>query len=161
MLELIPPIRTTPRAVIIRDNYILLLRKGGDERGERYSLPGGAQELGESLHDALRRECLEEIDTEIQPGELIYVAEFFKIKDIQPPAQRHNVELLFLCEIPDKYTPHNGPHPDKHQLEVVWCHLDDIDQLIMHPGYLSDAIINIKNNTPIYLGTFDESTAPT
>ena len=32
-----PNIRNAVRALIIRDHHILLLRKGGDARGERYA----------------------------------------------------------------------------------------------------------------------------
>ena len=65
MNELLPDIRNAVRAIIVRDDRVLLLRKGGDGRGERFALPGGGQEAGESLADALLRECREEIGTTI------------------------------------------------------------------------------------------------
>lgn len=156
MNELLPPIRNTPRAVIIRGGRILLLRKDGDARGERFGLPGGEQELGESLHDALIRECMEEIDASISVGELIYVAEFFKQKDTVPPMRRHLMEFLFLCSLPDDYAPRNGPSPDKHQVEVVWRELQILPSLVLFPEYLIEAIASIENDMPTYLGTFHE-----
>jgi ADP-ribose pyrophosphatase YjhB (NUDIX family) len=157
MLELIPPIRNTPRAVIIQDDNILLLRKDGDDRGERYSLPGGAQELGESLQDALRRECIEEIDTEIHIERLVCTAEFLKIKDSVPATRRHYVEFLFLCSVPDNYTARMGHHPDKHQVDVVWRTLDSLSTLTLHPSYLLDTLTNIQCDMPTYLGTFHDT----
>ena len=53
-----PVIRNTVRAVIVRDNRILLLRKEDELQGERYALPGGAQEAGETLEQTVNRECL-------------------------------------------------------------------------------------------------------
>lgn len=156
MNELLPPIRNTPRAVIIQGGKILLLRKDGDARGERYGLPGGEQELGESLHDALIRECMEEIDASVSVGKLIYVAEFFKQKDTVPPMRRQLMEFLFLCSLPDDYTPRNGPGPDKHQVEVVWRELHTLPSLVLFPEYLIEAITSIENDMPTYLGTFHE-----
>ena len=40
-----PDIRNAVRAVIVRDNQLLQLKKAGGDRGERYALPGGAQKL--------------------------------------------------------------------------------------------------------------------
>ena len=53
MENLTPQIRNAVRAVILRDDRILLLRKSGGEQGERFALPGGAQDLGETLRQAL------------------------------------------------------------------------------------------------------------
>ena len=78
MESIIPPIRNAARALIIRDVHVLLLRKGGDERGERYAFPGGAQDPGETLQQALHRECLEEIGTETEILDLIHVADYFR-----------------------------------------------------------------------------------
>ena len=158
MLEIMPPIRNTPRAVIINQGKILLLRKDGDARGERYGLPGGAQELGESLHEALVRECKEEIDSAVSIGAMVYVAEFFKIKETVPPTRRHLMEFLFLCSLPDGYVPRNGSNPDKHQVEVVWRDRQQLPSLALFPEYLSDALITIQDNRPAYLGTFHEQT---
>ncbi|MFO8025908.1 NUDIX domain-containing protein [Thiohalophilus sp.] len=159
MAELIPEIRNTPRALIVRQSSILLLRKVGGFRGERFSLPGGAQAAGESLLEALNRECREEIDTPVKIGELLHVAEFFKLKDDQPPTRQHLVEFLFRCDIADNYIPHNGSRPDKHQVDVMWAHLDEIPRLALHPQYLSIWIPRLTTGgRNFYLGTFNDQT---
>mgnify|MGYP001246774977 FL=1 len=53
-------IRTAARALIILDKKVLTI-KMCDKTGIFYILPGGGQRHGESLTDALIRECLEEI----------------------------------------------------------------------------------------------------
>ncbi|MEQ8195559.1 MAG: NUDIX hydrolase [Rhodospirillales bacterium] len=46
--------------VILRETGVLLIRRGKPPRQGQWSLPGGAQELGETVFDAARREAFEE-----------------------------------------------------------------------------------------------------
>ena len=55
-------VRNSAKAVIIRDNKLLVLIKR-DQDGPYAVLPGGGQRWGETLPDALMRECQEEIGT--------------------------------------------------------------------------------------------------
>jgi len=73
--NLINGVRNAARAMITREGRVLLPRKDGAPLGERYALPGGAQEMGETLEQALNRECLEEIGTRVRVRDLRYVAE--------------------------------------------------------------------------------------
>ena len=50
--------RNSAKAVILKDNKLLAIEKV-DRDGQWYLLPGGGQEFGETLIDALKRECLE------------------------------------------------------------------------------------------------------
>jgi 8-oxo-dGTP diphosphatase len=47
-------------AVVWRDDRVLLIRRGRPPRLGQWSLPGGGQQLGETLAEAIRREVLEE-----------------------------------------------------------------------------------------------------
>jgi len=145
------PIRNAVRALIVQDGQVLLLRKNGGERGERFALPGGAQELGETLEQALNRECLEEIATEVQIHDLLYVADYFKQRDTVPPSTRQLVEFLFRCSVPGNYLPKNGHRPDKHQIEVIWVGLNRIGEMNLFPQSLATHIID--SNDRVYLGT--------
>jgi ADP-ribose pyrophosphatase YjhB (NUDIX family) len=156
MENLDPSIRNAARALIVRDDHILLLRKQGGGRGERFALPGGAQDPGETLQDALNRECLEEIDTRVQIHDLVGVADYFKPRDTRPPSTRHVVEFLFECTVPGDYTPHNGYRPDKHQVEVAWVGLAALGNMALQPGSLAGVIGGIRaGNQRVYLGTVD------
>jgi ADP-ribose pyrophosphatase YjhB (NUDIX family) len=157
MVELVPGIRNAARALIIQQERILLLRKEGGGRGERFALPGGAQDPGETLKEALNRECMEEIGTFVDVGDLKHVADFFKLRDTQPPTRRHVVEFLFECTIAHDYLPRNGNRPDKHQVEVVWAELSEVPQLPLFPQFLSNCIPDINTaDADLYLGRFQD-----
>ena len=60
-------------AVIERDGRFLVTRRPcGVHLGGLWEFPGGKREAGESLEACLRREIVEELDTEIQVGAEIY-----------------------------------------------------------------------------------------
>ena len=153
MENLVPTIRNAARALIVRENRVLLLRKGYDGQGERFALPGGAQDLGETLGQALNRECLEEIGTTVQIRDLLHVADHFKSRDTDPPSTRHLVEFLFDCTVPDAYTPRSGHHPDRHQMEVVWAELNDLQTMPLFPRSLTPYLTNYgRRKEAVYLG---------
>lgn len=137
MVELVPGIRNGVRAVIFRDDHLLLLRKAYEDGSERFVLPGGAQDPGETLATALQRECREEIGTEVTISGLAYLADFFKRRETTPPSYRQSVEYLFLCEVPDDYRAGNGHRPDRHQAAVVWIARDKLDTINLFPSELS------------------------
>ncbi len=160
MIETLPGIRNAVRALIVRDSRLLALRKTGGGRGERFALPGGAQELGESLTQTLHRECIEEIGTAVNVGAMVQVADFFKLRDTRPPTRRHVVEFLFRCEVPADYQPHNGERPDKYQVDVVWVPLNDVDGLNLLPAFLATGIRQrsaVTANRSLYLGAFEDN----
>jgi 8-oxo-dGTP diphosphatase len=156
MESIISPIRNTARALIRQEDNILLLRKDGYEGGERFALPGGGQDLGETLEQALYRECMEEIGTRVEIRDLVYVADTFKPRDTSPGSTRHLVEFLFACTVPDDYAPVNGHHPDKHQVEVVWARLDALADMPLYPRSLAPYLTDSREGTgSVYLGTID------
>lgn len=156
MENLVPPIRNAVRAVIVRDGCVLLLRKSGGERAERYALPGGAQDVGETLEQALIRECLEEIGTTVSVGALLHIGDYFKARDTDPPSTRHLVEFAFRCTVPDDYVARNGSKPDKSQIDVVWAELADLTAMPLFPKSLSSHVeAGLKGGAAGYLGTIE------
>jgi len=57
--------------VVVHENQVLLIRRGKPPREGQWSLPGGAQELGETA----RREVREEAGVEIAVAELLDVVD--------------------------------------------------------------------------------------
>ncbi len=153
MQTLAPTIRNTVRAVIIREGYILLQKKQDVLKGVRYTLPGGAQNPGETLLEALHRECQEELGTTIIAGEILHLADFFKQKSPPDPHLQHQLEILFQCQIADSYTPKNGPKPDKHQIAIEWVAITELPQIPLLPAILKEILAKlIQRDNPIYLG---------
>lgn len=63
-------------AIIVEDNKIFATQRGyGDFKGG-WEFPGGKIEAGESPQEALIREIKEELDTEIEVGELVDTIEY-------------------------------------------------------------------------------------
>jgi 8-oxo-dGTP diphosphatase len=140
------PIRNSAKAIIIR-NERLLLTKNRDESGFFYLFPGGGQEHGEELKDAVKRECLEEIGQEVTVGELVYVREYIG-KNHQFAAwdsDIHQVEFYFRCSLvsDDASAIMEGTNPDKDQVGVQWMEINHLDQIRLYPQTL---IACIKNN---------------
>jgi 8-oxo-dGTP diphosphatase len=62
-------------AVIVRDNRVLLIRRGQPPLLGEWSLPGGVLECGETLHEATIREAREETGLTVEVGEMLGVYE--------------------------------------------------------------------------------------
>lgn len=157
MMDMAPGIRNCARAVIVQDDHILLLRKEYEDGSERYVLPGGAQDLGETLAAALQRECCEEINTGVNILGLLYLADLFKPRESTPVTYRHHVEYFFHCSVPDAYVAQNGHHPDKHQAAVVWVACGQLDSINLFPSGLAKLFKsgNLLAH-PVYLGMIDQ-----
>ena len=147
-------IRIAVRALIRRGSQVLVQHKVYEDGTERYVLPGGGPQAGETLEQGLVRECSEEIGTRVQIIKLLHIADFFKQRDTKPPSTRHQLEVIFLCEIAETYQAGNGPYPDKHQVDVIW--LENAHQhAAFWPTGLAPFIANNDSAEPVYLGLID------
>ncbi len=63
-------------AVIRDDDKILATERGYGEFKGGWEFPGGKREAGETAQEALKREIMEELETEIAVGELIDTIEY-------------------------------------------------------------------------------------
>jgi ADP-ribose pyrophosphatase YjhB (NUDIX family) len=61
--------------VALRDETVLLIRRGRPPRLGEWSLPGGGQRLGETVEACARRELLEETGIEVGPLRLLAVVD--------------------------------------------------------------------------------------
>ncbi len=89
--------------VIIEQGRTLLIRRGSEPLRGEWSIPGGTLEIGETLHEGVARELLEETGVEIRVLELIEVFErIFPGNETSGALRKtprfHFVILDYLCE---------------------------------------------------------------
>ncbi len=85
-------------AIMLRRDRILMAQRGKEPLKGWWSLPGGALEIGESLHDGVCREVREETGLEIVP---LGVLEIFEriIRDDAGAPEYHYVLIDYMCRI--------------------------------------------------------------
>ena len=83
------------RAGVFRNDAILLVRERADE--DRWTLPGGWADVGDSPRSAIEREVLEESGFQTKATKLALC--YDRSKHPHPPILFHTYKLFFLCEI--------------------------------------------------------------
>jgi ADP-ribose pyrophosphatase YjhB (NUDIX family) len=148
----LPAVRLAVKAIIIRDHALLVL-KNLDKQGEWYMLPGGGQEHGETIPDALRRECREEIGAEVSVGILCFVRDYIgrNHEFADEGDNAHQVELMFACELLSE--PGLGSNPDSMQIGIAWLNLHDLAHFRIYPRVLQHLLATeLPIAGPVYLG---------
>ena len=84
-------------AVIVHEGRVLLIRRGKDPLKGRWTLPGGALELGETLIEGAAREALEETGLVVDPVELIELIDRIHRQDDR--VQYHYAIADYLCRV--------------------------------------------------------------
>ncbi len=107
-------------AIIIRGEEVLLARRGKEPGYGKWSIPGGAVKLGETLEEAVIREVCEEVNLAVRVGEVVEVLERI-FRDPEGKVQYHYVLVDFLCEYLS-----GEEKPSSDALEVQWVHLSEI-----------------------------------
>lgn len=139
------PTRNSAKALIIRDGNLLAI-KYADSGGEYYALPGGGQQHGETLEEALHRECYEELGVQVRNLGLRFIREYIG-KDGESSwrdADIHQVEFIFECELDSGEEPKGGHHKDLTQVAIFWIPISSISEFRFYPktltGYLNQPI---------------------
>lgn len=145
------PVRNSVKALIWRDGKLLAVRIAPEGK-PFYVLPGGGQELAETFHDALRRECREELGAEIEIGELVLIREYIG-RNHEFAAEHydyHQAEFMFQCTLLTPPGSHPQYNPDTYQEGYFWVSPDDPD---LFPHILAKCFDkNGKRICDFYLG---------
>lgn len=149
-------IRNAAKAIIYKDGKILLNQCRNNSDDVYYDLPGGAQNIYETMEAAVCREILEEtgytarVIRFVALGEEIYTDPETQKKH---PDYTHRVHHIFLVELTD--APRQRPSELDWQMEeAVWLSIEEAAQVDLRPGGLGKRLPEIlASTTPIYLGT--------
>ena len=148
------PIRVSVKAIILKEDKILLCRNR-DEDGDWYILPGGGQNRGESLSDALKRECFEEIGAKVEVGPIQLIRDYIgRNHEFSQDADIHQVEIMFECKLQGDYDPGVGHSPDFDQTGVEWLKIEELSNYRIYPAALRESLRNgiIESPGATYLG---------
>jgi 8-oxo-dGTP diphosphatase len=122
-------------AGICRDKKGRLLLVNHKKNGRSYWLiPGGGVEYGETLHQALRREFMEELSLKVtKVGDMVFMHD-----TIYPDGKRHILNLYFLVNVSGKMK----ANPDKVLAGAEYTGKVEFKKILFYPD-IKDVIIRL------------------
>ena len=106
--------------VVVKDGFVLLIRRGKPPRAGAWSLPGGRQRLGETVRETARRELREETGVEATVEVLLDVVDSIT-RDEAGAIAYHYTLVDFLAEWRDGEARAGGDAD-----EAVWADPEDL-----------------------------------
>lgn len=108
-------------AVIMKDGKVFATQRGYGEFKDGWEFPGGKVEAGESPEEALRREIREELEVEVNVGDIIDTIEY------DYPAFHLSMKC-YACTIAG-----GSPHLLEHEA-ARWLSADQLDSVAWLPA---------------------------
>lgn len=108
-------------AVIMKEGRVFATQRGYGEFKDGWEFPGGKVEAGESPEEALRREIREELEVEVNVGDLIDTIEY------DYPAFHLSMKC-YACTIVG-----GSPHLLEHEA-ARWLSADQLDSVVWLPA---------------------------
>ena len=108
-------------AVIMKEGKVFATQRGYGEFKDGWEFPGGKVEAGESPEEALRREIREELEVEVNVGDLIDIIEY------DYPAFHLSMKC-YACTIAG-----GSPHLLEHEA-ARWLSADQLDSVAWLPA---------------------------
>ena len=112
-------------AVVVRDDAILLIRRGSPPGQGLWSVPGGRVKRGETLAEAARRELREETGLDAEVGESVGWTEIIG-------RRRHYVVVDFWATLATDATPTAGSDAT----DAAWVPLGELGEWDLVDGLL-------------------------
>lgn len=134
------------KAIIIKDGKLLVVSVDYG-RGRYCKLPGGGHEWGETMEEALIRECKEELNLEVKPLRLVLARDYIaknheQLFDLDC---FHLAELMFECAVADFAALANGTEPDSSEQKIKWLALDELENSDFYPKAIIPYLKDFKN----------------
>jgi 8-oxo-dGTP diphosphatase len=109
--------------VVWHGDRVLLVRRGKPPRWGQWSLPGGAQQLGETVAEAARREVREEVGLEVALGEIVATVDLIE-RDPHDRIRYHYTVIDFVAEAPSA-----ALQPGSDAADARWFSIEEIEAL--------------------------------
>jgi 8-oxo-dGTP diphosphatase len=120
--------------VVWHDDRVLLVRRGKPPRLGHWSLPGGAQQLGETVAEAARREVKEEAGLDVALGDIVATIDLIE-RDAQDRIRYHYTLIDFVAEAPSA-----ALRPGSDAADARWFSMAEIEAL----GLWSETVRVVK-----------------
>lgn len=112
---------------VFKDDRILLIKRGTPPSEGRWSVPGGAIELGESFSNTATRELDEECGVRIEVGEVFDVENFIVFDDDEKIQYHYIITYMTANYISGDI------RPGVDELDVRWATKEELSDLDMNP----------------------------
>ncbi len=148
-------IRCAAKAVILKNGKVLLNKNKNSLMGEYYDLPGGGQHQGETMQEAVRRECLEETGYVVSVGRFLALCEEIwddEAMKVRYPDHVHKIYHIFECRVEDdeKRAPTEA---DIDQVGFAWVPVEEIAGIELYPRPFRSALARLlASGASEYLG---------
>ena len=122
-------------AVAVHDGAVLLVRRGRGPAAGEWSVPGGHVEMGETLHEAIVREVLEETGLEVVVDRFLGFVE--RMGDDVVGGQEHEIEPYHFVILDFAVTlldPSQTPVAGDDAAEVAWVPTGDVGDVRLVEG---------------------------
>ncbi|MFF3358156.1 NUDIX domain-containing protein [Streptomyces sp. NPDC002917] len=148
-------LRPASSALVVKDDQVLMVT-GDYPWPNCWALPGGGQDVGETMAECVVRELLEETGVRGRAVELMRIREYIPNRD---PGFRerpsgfvnHRLDALFWVELLEEPATLGGHHLDDFQTGVEWVPLAKAADLLMvpttMPGELADMVRSYQAGT--------------
>ncbi len=108
--------------VVFNDDKVLLIKRNKPPKSYQWSIPGGAQNLGEPLKDTARREVAEETGLTIKNIQLIDAIDYIK-KDDRGTVEYHYSLIDYMAEYRD-----GTLRPADDAVDAIWVAGNELEQ---------------------------------
>jgi ADP-ribose pyrophosphatase YjhB (NUDIX family) len=115
-------------SVTIHNGKVLLALRGKAPSYGKWGIPGGVVEVGETLHQAIRREVLEETNVCVEPIKLLTVFDSIN-RDDNGRVRYHYVLFEYLCRYVSGDVKANSDAPD-----ARWVPFEELASLDIMPS---------------------------
>ena len=121
-----------------------------------YDLPGGGQNQYETLDEAVKRECFEELGITLEVGKLAAIYEEIDMNEEfrklwEPYA--HKIFFVFICRASNEPV-RPATETDLYMIGSEWIEIENIKNILFYPEIIkSNLDLILKTQNPLYLGS--------